>query len=487
MRFRSPTLKRIDKQVSKMVSGMNPSLKASLGTDIVQYLSLPYWTRIWIVQELMLPPEKTMFSEMGEIKLTLFANAMVNLVIEHVETELQDVIMSLPGYQFMWSQYTLSFNNFDRTLETPLLSLMRTFAHSGCFNKLDRVYALLSLAQNGHEFPIDYDVDLETLFRRTMLFVMNNRPLDDFLLAGATFIEALELRPIRTPSTMPEIGDASHSSEPTSSMEKMRDSCLLIHYDRSISVASPVWGEAFLDIADDSGHLRSRYATPCLYLAIYDAGDVHIFEYTVEEDDSGVYVKYARAHEYVRGKPQICKEPLDISKNESYLWVDLPSEKVHYYKDPAGTRNNSYILPNLIEWTTPQLKLEELPTVSFDDHSATAELRPRRLKPAKRYLVLDMPWSDVAATRATTLFQSAKGDIQRNELELQLQYHTVDDLGIKLEISNVWKLPFRPPASGDPGLKLLPQTPRSATLRLAYKGRDSKESDGEDSDGEESG
>jgi len=196
----------IKEKMAKIVSGMSPTLKASLGTGMVQFLSLLYWSRIWIVQEMMLPPETTIFSGMCEVTLRLFAFVMVKLFMIG---ELTDTIHYLPDWRFMWSQFTLYWTDFDITRETPLLSLIRSFAHSGCFNKIDRVYALLSLAQNGHEFAIDYDVDLETLFRRTMSFSMDNKSLDDFLLAGATLIEALEIRPIRTPST-PKIGDAIH-------------------------------------------------------------------------------------------------------------------------------------------------------------------------------------------------------------------------------------------------------------------------------------
>jgi len=266
-------------------------------------------------------------------------------------------------------------------------------------------------------------------------------------------------------------------------MKKRGDSCLLIHYDRSISVASPVWGEALLDMADDSDHLLSRDATPCLYLPIYDAGDVHIFEYAVEENDSGVFVKYARAHEYMRGAPQIYKEPLNISNNESYLWVDFPSEKVYYFANPAETQGEPRVLPNLIEWTAPQLKLEELPIVSFDDHWAAAELRPRRLKPAERSVALELPWNHLSRVCAPRVFRSA---VHILTIELVLQLNTADGSGIEIEILDSVRLPFRPPASGDPKLKLLPQTLRSTTLRLGHKNRDSKESDGEKSDGEKS-
>jgi len=142
----------------------------------------------------MLSPNKTIFSGMSEVALTLFASVVVCLC--HDREEQQDVVDSLPGYQFMWSQFTIYYTDFDDTLERPLSSLIRAFAHSGCFDKLDRVYALLSLAQNGHEFIVDYGIDLETLLRRTMLFCMDNRSLDDLLLLGATLIEALEFRPV---------------------------------------------------------------------------------------------------------------------------------------------------------------------------------------------------------------------------------------------------------------------------------------------------
>jgi hypothetical protein len=55
----------------------------------------------------------------------------------------------------------------------------------------------------------------------------------------------------------------------------------------------------------------------------------------------------------------------------------------------------------------------------------------------------------------------------------------MDDLGMKLEISDVWRLLHRPPAFGHPGLKLLPQTPRSTTLRLKHIEGDGEEGDDE--------
>jgi hypothetical protein len=74
-----------------------------------------------------------------------------------------------------------------------------------------------------------------------------------------------------------------------------------------------------LQTSDSHGNFLSQDATLCLYLAICDAGETHIFEYAVEEKDSGVFVKYARAHEYVRGKPQIYDDTITISSDVFYL------------------------------------------------------------------------------------------------------------------------------------------------------------------------
>jgi hypothetical protein len=39
----------------------------------------------------------------------------------------------------------------------------------------------------------------------------------------------------------------------------------------------------------------------CMYIGVFDARDVHIFEYAIEENESKYLVNCARAHDYVRG------------------------------------------------------------------------------------------------------------------------------------------------------------------------------------------
>lgn len=477
----------IKEQVSKVIRDMNPDDRESVITDIIQFLSLPYWSRIWIVQEVVLSPRKVLFLGTGEVQLRLFSQVLPALAEDCAGSYQQpEGIMSLPGELFTWPEYATP--NTVHPQHGQLLSwLVRGFAHSGCFDKRDHVYALLSLAQNGHKFTIDYDINAETLLQRTLSFCMDNIPLDELLLIGATLIRVLEIRPVRAPSTMPKTRDVSHSSIPISSIERSRDSCLVINLEHSMPVSSPVWGEAVLDIADDSGHLLRRDTTLCIYIVISDATDIHIFEYAVKEDDSGICIMYARAHEYMRGKPQIYKEPLDISHRESYIWVDLPSEKVYYYADPASTLEYRAIFPDLIKCTAPQLKLEEPSPLPFNDYSATAEPQPYRLKPAKRDLDDVIPLTGIVRRSQPSIFISAR-DILERDIIPQTYDYTGDGSGMKLRVCNYWTLKhWRPPKSGDAKLKLLPQTPRATTLRVEYTKRDDEEdNNNKEGDDEES-
>ena len=50
----------------------------------------------------------------------------------------------------------------------PLVSLLRTFASAECQVEHDRVYALLSLAEEGHRISIDYEVPITTVYQQVV-------------------------------------------------------------------------------------------------------------------------------------------------------------------------------------------------------------------------------------------------------------------------------------------------------------------------------
>jgi hypothetical protein len=304
---------------------------------------------------------------------------------------------------------------------------------------------------------------------------MDTRSLDDLLLIGATLIEALELRSNRTSPHSPKI---RHKASPVSAKLKAGAARLLIPYDPSTPVAYPVWGEAVLETADSYGDLLSQDATLCLYLAICDAGETHIFEYAVEEKESGVLVKYARAHEYVRGNPQIYDDTIAVSSNVFYLWIDLPSEKVYYFTMTKRWDHGPGSAP-LLEWISSKLELVEDPSVrSADTQSTPADLHPRRLRPASRYVLQGLPWGWWADIRPPRAFGSARENIE-NEFDLQLQCSIADGQEFNFEVSDEFRLKLEHPASCEHGRKLVPQTGRSTTLRFERKIPD-VETDNED-------
>jgi hypothetical protein len=171
----------------------------------------------------------------------------------------------------------------------------------------------------------------------------------------------------------------------------------------------------------------------------------------------------------------------DLWKDEEVLiWFGIMdvifraflSEKVHYFITTTE-RNKTHPrpLPSL-EWTFPELQVVEEPSAtSVYKNSITPEIQPRRLKPAKRFVTLRLPWACWIANKSFRLFGSMHEDMV-NKFELQLKLFTSDDLGRNLTIlvdSEECKLDFKLPESGDAGLKLVPQTRRSTTLRLEHK------------------
>jgi lambda repressor-like predicted transcriptional regulator len=352
-------------------------------TSIAEFLSLPYWSRIWIIQEVMLPSKVMIYSGSEEVDLRSFAFVLVRLVcgwpLESKEEEAERC-RNLPGFWFMRQKSS------NRHLDLELPSLVRNFSNSSCNNKLDRVYAMLSLVKNGHELTIDYDATPETVLRRTMLSCMNKLPPGDWLIAGAILIEALEIWP----------SDFGEARSPTSNRclrgkrERLDNSQIAIKCDHSMRISVPVLGEATICIRDSSTEVANWESAICIYLAISNAGDTHIFEYAIGNDASGFGVKYARAHEYVEGHSQNYEETLCHLNETLYFRLDSPSEQVYYldyscYKMVFPHYAAYPTTKSLIKWTSPRPKLvKETSTISTNDHSETRQYDSRRLMPANR-------------------------------------------------------------------------------------------------------
>ncbi len=198
----------------------------------------------------------------------------------------------------------------------------------------------------------------------------------------------------------------------------------------------------------------------------------------MEENGAGVVVKYARAHEYMRGTPQMYEEHHNNSNKVSYLWLDPPSETVYYFVRVREMRDDPSF-PPLMKWTSKRLELIEessiRPNGPNDRNSTTTDTQPPRLRPASRYICQPLPWSHFSTIRVPSFFSSIKEDV-RHEIKTQLELPTVDrELGAKLELESGYGIRLEQPLSSALRLKLVPQTLRSATLRLEHKKEDGKE------------
>ncbi|KAM3083671.1 hypothetical protein ACMFMG_002212 [Clarireedia jacksonii] len=452
--------------------------RAFVKANIARFLSLSYWTRIWIIQEVMLPKVAVVLLGLQEVALAPLALVLVDLVDDEkldLEENERTELRSLPGYKFAWSQYLFEYSMLSYS-QCPLPSLIHAFSRSGCCNKLDRIYALLSLAENGNKFTVDYDISIEMMFQRAMSFCMDGRPLDDLLLVGASLIEALDLQGNRIDDAISTIGKPSLS-------ELGLPSYLTVKCNPSLSVASPVRGQAALKTDESSSHSPYWESTNCLYVVVSDADNLHIFEYAVEENESGIRVNYARAHEYIRGRPQIYKEPTDHSDSTFYLWFDAPSEEVHYldyslFKDRGSPSLST--LSRLVEWESPWFILfEDTSIIPTDDHPGNLNPTSYRLKPAKRCFEEHVPWGRLTTFTPPILFTSPSLELNINRdvvpqlMLLPREKETLlsdDNETLVLDLYKQFRLRCKGQALGDATtLKMFPHTPRSTTLRFEIK------------------
>ncbi|RSL63174.1 hypothetical protein CEP54_005286 [Fusarium duplospermum] len=302
-----------------------------------------------------------------------------------------------------------------------LASLIPKFANSGCEEKKDRVYALLSLADDGDPALVDYRISEDVLFRNIMaLMKRHKRPMDELLLIGEALIEALELWPATTPLS----------------------SILEINFDDPEDITLPIWGSATLERKAGAGTVRETIKTTCMYVGIHDGPNVHVFEYAVEKPAERPIVKYSRAHEYLRGHPPASIVP--ASDDEvMYFWLEnMPSEALHYFSN-TGFR--------LWSWTAQDFEISGLRT------DESTEDGDRDILPALRIVnsmrsTAGIPWDVFITPLAGQHFLATfDSDLHRESQEYQY----------------------------DASVPPLAQHPRSTTLRFEVK-RDMEAQRGEE-------
>jgi hypothetical protein len=188
---------KLKSYISRQVATMDITRRKHLRECASLFDALPYWDRIWIAQELLMPSERTrilvfsgsMFVELKDLGEQL---KCIKYALARQEGTTKDALpIGMVEYYRAWRAWrTLGSPAFQPSLAT----LLTCFSHCGCQHKRDRIFALSSFVEEQIFIDIDYGADRVTLFRRIMDGYMSNKPINEVLHFGAILIQILEVR-----------------------------------------------------------------------------------------------------------------------------------------------------------------------------------------------------------------------------------------------------------------------------------------------------
>jgi hypothetical protein len=343
-----------------------PSALQLLSEQYGIFQALPYWRRVWIAQEILLPDAKTKSTVVIFSGQTLCELCHIRLAMIEIKYAYHVTRPDWPGNtnHYSWPPRDAGiFETYaDHRLNRdfwPLPSSLRVylaeFASSECLDVRDRVYALLSLAHSAPPIAVDYNRSAIELYRYVLEQHMDGRSLDKLLWLGVHLIQALNLR------TPPQQGTASQSCSAltSTSLQEPRPSSY---------VGAPAWAVAALEVLDcpregDASDCTVR-DMQCMYVPVYDGKNTHVLEYALTEHGSHYIVQFARCHEFLRGEQLKLHDGLvEIDPGPPVLeacWLRMPSEDVYYLYTGNGLRAGEIIRKPrslLRSWNGPDIHL----------------------------------------------------------------------------------------------------------------------------------
>lgn len=324
----------------------------TLRSQLPRLLSLAYWSRVWIAQELLLTNRPIIFSGPIELPFDHLAH-----VIQELEIPCNVYRSSLSMDYIQWRYLRL----WTRPTHLSLVSLLQHYSGAECFDERDRIYALLSIASDGHRVVPDYTVDKGTLFRNMLSGFMPGNTIDDLLNFCATLIENLQIIPLQLTE------DLAYGSS------------LEINTPTQTSVGLPIWRYTSLRPMT-SIHEPSYHETPiiCIYIPIFDGPDIHVLECATELSGTKIYVLYTRAHEYLVGTPKLPADPMVPTADSTMLWLSNPSEQLYYY---PYLKNTDARPSALWSWDPPTSHILPL---SASRNDTTSPHNRARMQPSQR-------------------------------------------------------------------------------------------------------
>jgi hypothetical protein len=384
--------------VRAYIKQMEPCLRDLLQKQLWDLMTLPYWSRIWIAQEILLPEDTS--RGFGIVKIFLGPNIVdfndVYLSVSLTKRGLKYMGIEMEtknGENKMYLAYGGWRENRDRWSLTgansvfSLPELLEVFQYCKSGDRRDRVFALLSLAKENPQIDVDYSMTDVSLFQHVMERFMDGTALDELLWLGALLIEALEICYSRKPQT---VTGSLHESDTTG-----------FQFPGPLrwSVGNPIWTETSLLVLSESeaevGCDHTRGVMRSVAFIVNDGNDVHILEYAIQESEAGVSVKYGRTYEYVYGRPALVRhcawyvefDGHKVDSDHLFAWLGMPSEDVYYCRFNLSDlgRNPSPFEdpPPLKAWKTDIVR--QLPVTSRSNQHST----PPRLAPSKRFWLRD--------------------------------------------------------------------------------------------------
>jgi hypothetical protein len=146
--------------------------------------SVPYWTRVWVVQELSFAPRVTLKCETAEVEWERISKLLTKEPYFDAFHTLDD---GTDGRAYDPEEEILSMFTQVKIIEDQrramldpaaesfqnLLDVLARFRDKEAADPRDRIYGLLGLADGGHNINVDYEKPLRAIFQDVTVSVIN--------------------------------------------------------------------------------------------------------------------------------------------------------------------------------------------------------------------------------------------------------------------------------------------------------------------------
>jgi hypothetical protein len=149
---------------------------------LMEMCNRTYWTRMWIVQEIILA---------RKVRLILGDHMFSWVLVKRIAMDRPFRNLTMKDYPTARIVYELSSRETPDYQSMPLCEIVCSFSQGICSDIRDRVYAVLALVPSGKWFPVDYSTTREQLFCSLVLASYNSTTTDATSLTEARTITPL--------------------------------------------------------------------------------------------------------------------------------------------------------------------------------------------------------------------------------------------------------------------------------------------------------